>query len=171
MPPSTSVPPPPLMVDSISTGSPIDPIPRLHALVTPITTTSSLVFNLNTLITIPDFTRFYHSDPASFEPIYYALSDGSLVAPPFLSDIRASNVSLIIIAFLLTVFARNICISATFILCGKVRKKCLLYTVFVSQLLALPVLIPLLAAQFQRVISCKASVKLLPHCFNVLLTF
>ncbi|OJA10796.1 hypothetical protein AZE42_00305 [Rhizopogon vesiculosus] len=165
MPPykDSSEPAPPLMPHDAPTSTPLSDIaPRVHALVTPVTSSTSgsqaqvVVIDLNTLVTIPDFTRFYHTDPATFQPVYYALNDGSLVAPPFLTDLSRSNISLIITTFLLAIFARNIYTSATFIWCGKVRKKGLLYTVFLSQLLAPPALIPLLAAHFQRVISCNA---------------
>lgn len=154
-------------MDNTSTSSLKDTTPPVHALVTSVTSTSeslpqAVTIDLNISVTIPDFTRFYHTNPASFKPVYYALADGSLVAPPFLSDLHLTHISLVILAFLLTVFARNVWISATFLWGGKVRKKSLLYTVFVSQLLAPLALLPLLVAHFQRLINCEASVKFLP---------
>lgn len=155
-------------MDNTNTDSPKDTTSPVYALVTSATSSTSeshpqvVIIDLNTSVIIPDFTRFYHTNPASFEPVYYALADGSLVAPPFLSDLRHTNISLVILTFLLTVFARNIWVSATFLWGRTVRKKSLLYTVFVSQLLAPLALIPLLVAHFQRLINCEASVKISP---------
>jgi len=146
-------------MDQPSSRTDVLPAPtgRISAVVTPTASSTSqvVVINVNTLVTIPDFARFYHTTPdASFQPVYYALSDGSLVAPPLLDDLSATYISLIIIGCLLTVFARNIFASAAFIWSGKVRKKGLLYTLLASQLFAPAALIPLLVAQFQRAVSC-----------------
>ncbi|KAG2129909.1 hypothetical protein DEU56DRAFT_973482 [Suillus clintonianus] len=143
------------------------PPPLHHYLPTPpmITPTpssspqSQIVIQLNTILTIAaaDFPHFYPSDlpTQAFQPVYNIFNDGSLVAPPFFDDLCTTYLALVIIACLFTVFARNIYTSIAFIWSGKVRKKSLLYTVFFSQLLAIPALLPLLIAQFHPAFDCQ----------------
>ncbi|KAG0709010.1 hypothetical protein DFH29DRAFT_1036413 [Suillus ampliporus] len=146
MPPPMDIPPPrPPPFQGIVSSVPF-----------PTGTPQLVVLELNTLVTISDFPRFYHTAPvASFQPSYHTIGDGSLIAPPLYDDLCATYLSLIMVAALLSVFARNISVSAAFIWSDKVRKKSLLYTVFFSQLLGPPALLPLLIAQFHPNIDCK----------------
>lgn len=121
----------------------------------PTSQASGVVIELSTLVTIPNFSRFYPGIPAeSFQPFYYALDDGSLVAPPLVDDFRLDGLVLIITGCLLTVFLRNIWEAATYIWRGKVKKKGLLYAVLVSQLFGPVAFIPTITAQFSRSASC-----------------
>ncbi|KAF9229453.1 hypothetical protein BS17DRAFT_743530 [Gyrodon lividus] len=116
---------------------------------------SDVVVDLSTLITIPNFSRFYpETSTGSFQPIYYTLGDGSLVAPPLIDDLRVNDIVLIITACLLIIFLRNIWEAATYLWRGKVKKKGLLYAVFVSQLFGPVAFIPTIAAQFDKSASC-----------------
>ncbi|EGO25424.1 hypothetical protein SERLADRAFT_437173 [Serpula lacrymans var. lacrymans S7.9] len=115
----------------------------------------TVVVDLSTLVTILDYQRFYPNTPiASFHPVYYALDDGSLVAPPFVHDLSITNITLILIGILLALFVRNIIVSVTYIYRGRFKNKALLYTLLCSQLLALPCFIPLIVAQFDRDVDC-----------------
>ncbi|KAG1755138.1 uncharacterized protein EDB91DRAFT_1342835 [Suillus paluster] len=129
-----------------------------------------LVLQLNTYVIIPDFPRFYTTPAESFQPAYYAFSDGSLVAPPLYDDLCATYLSLIIMASLFTVFARNVSLSAAFLWTAKVRKKSLLYTLFFTQLLGPPALLPLLIAQFHTAINCESVIRLAVACGGISLS-
>ncbi|KAG2350518.1 hypothetical protein BDR05DRAFT_954608, partial [Suillus weaverae] len=120
---------------------------------------SPIVIQLNTVFTITaaDFPHFYPSSlpTNSFQSVYQLLGDGSLVAPPFFDDLLTTYLALVIMAALFTVFARNITLSAAFLWSGRVRKKSLLYTLFLSQLLAPVSILSLLVAQFHPNFDCK----------------
>ncbi|KIJ68299.1 hypothetical protein HYDPIDRAFT_36792 [Hydnomerulius pinastri MD-312] len=153
--------------------SPVGPYaPIVTPRAEPTSQASEVVIDLNTMVTIPDFPRFYPGTPAeSFQPIYYALSDGSLVAPPLVNDLRVNDIMLIITGFLLTIFLRNIWTATTYIWRGKVKKKGLLYTVFVSQLLGLVGFIPTIVAQFNRSAHCSVTMRLTVMSAGVSLSF
>ncbi|KAG1826093.1 uncharacterized protein BJ212DRAFT_1318021 [Suillus subaureus] len=87
--------------------------------------------------------------------VYHLLGDGSVVAPPLFNDLSTTYLALIIMASIFTIFARNIILSAAFLWSGRVRKKSLLYTLFLSQLLAPVSILPLLIAQFNPNFDCK----------------
>ncbi|KAH7931145.1 hypothetical protein BV22DRAFT_999103 [Leucogyrophana mollusca] len=122
---------------------------------------NEVVVDLSTLVTIPDFTKYYHDTPVqSFVPVYYALSDGSLVAPPLIHDLELSYSGLIVGGAIFVIFLRNIIVSAGYIWSGKVKKKGLLYTLFCSQLLGPPALISMMAVHFRRSIQCSVVLRL-----------
>lgn len=121
----------------------------------PSPTDTQVVIDLTTLITIPNFSRFYPStSPDSFQPIYYTFADGSLVAPPLLDDLKITNIFLIITGSLLAIFLRNVFMSAIYVWRGKVKKKGLLYILFLSQLLGPIAIIPIIVAQFDSSANC-----------------
>ncbi|KAG2077157.1 hypothetical protein BDR04DRAFT_1089487 [Suillus decipiens] len=111
------------------------------------TSPSPVVVKLNTIFTIT---------PSGLPgPVYHLLGDGSLISPSFFDDLSATYLALVIMGSLFTVFARNVALSATFLCSGKVRKKSLLYTLFLSQLLAPVSILTLLVAQFHPNFDCK----------------
>lgn len=116
---------------------------------------STVVVQLTTLLTISDFPAFYPaSSPDSFQPIYLALADGSLVAPPLRDDLTVNNIFLLIAGCLLSIFLRNVCKAAIYIWRGRVKKKALLYTLFLSQLLGPIAVIPIIVAPFSWSANC-----------------
>ncbi|KAF8844054.1 hypothetical protein BDN67DRAFT_963546 [Paxillus ammoniavirescens] len=138
----------------------------------PTSQASGVVIELSTLVTIPNFSRFYPGIPAeSFQPFYYALDDGSLVAPPLVDDFRLNGIVLVITGCLLTVFLRNIWEAATYIWRGKVKKKGLLYAVLVSQLFGPVAFIPTITAQFSRSASCAVTMRITVMAAGVSLSF
>ena len=134
---------------------PFPSIPSITPRAQPSPTDTQVVVDLSTVITISNFSRFYPSvSPDSFQPIYYTLADGSLVAPPLLDDLRISNIFLIITGCLLSIFLRNSFISAIYAWRGKVRRKGLLYILFFSQLLGPIAIISIIIAQFDISANC-----------------
>ncbi|EGN92129.1 hypothetical protein SERLA73DRAFT_157175 [Serpula lacrymans var. lacrymans S7.3] len=134
---------------------------RTTRTVAPSPTPNEVVISLSTLLTVSDYRAFYpHTPITSFRPVYFALDDGSLVAPPFIHDLQSSSISLLFIGCLFTIFLRNILTSLSFITRGNVKKKALLYTLVASQLLALPSFIPRIVAQFDRSPSCALIVRI-----------
>ncbi|KAG1785471.1 uncharacterized protein HD556DRAFT_1422291 [Suillus plorans] len=110
---------------------------------------------VNTIFTI---TKADPSDlPTNLFPksVYHLLGDGSLVAPPFFDDLSTTHLALIIMASLFTIFVRNTTLSVAFLWSGGVRKKSLLYTLFLSQLLAPISILSMLIAQFHPNFDCK----------------
>ncbi|KAG2061993.1 hypothetical protein BDR06DRAFT_1016013 [Suillus hirtellus] len=107
-------------------------------------------------ITLPD-----PSTLSCNSSIYHSLANGSiLVAPLFFDDLAATYLSLVIMGSIFTIFARNITLSAAFLWSGRVRKKSLLYTLFLSQLLAPVAILSLLIAQFHPHLDCKIIMRL-----------
>ncbi|KAG9314490.1 Sin-like protein conserved region-domain-containing protein [Chiua virens] len=120
-----------------------------------------VIVNLSTLISISDFPRFYPgSSPDSFQPMYYTLADGSLLAPPLLDDLRINNIFLIITGSLLIIFLRNVFTAAIYLWRGNVKKKALLHVLFFSQLLGPIAIIPIIVAQFNRSANCSVTLRI-----------
>lgn len=152
-----SIPSPAASTSTRPSPSPFPPVvtPPAH----PASVPTQLVVDLTTLLTISDFPSFYPGTPSdSFHPIYYALPDGSLVASPFHNDLTTNNVCLIITGFLLSVFLRNVCKATTYLWRGRIKKKALLYTLFLSQLLGPIAIIPLIVTQFSTYTNCNVYV-------------
>lgn len=104
------------------------------------------------------------------QSVYHLLGDGSLIAPPFFDDLSSTYLALVVMASLLTVFARNISLSAAFLWSGRVRKKSLLYTLFLSQLLAPVSILSLLIAQFHPNFNCKLIMRIVVACTGISLS-
>ncbi|KAG6381319.1 hypothetical protein JVT61DRAFT_5727 [Boletus reticuloceps] len=122
---------------------------------------SQVVVALSTHITISDFATFYpHTSPNSFQPAYASLADGSLVAPPFHHDLAVNNALLLITGCLLSIFLRNASKAAIYLWRGKIKKKGLLYTLFLSQLLGPIAIIPIILAQFNTSVNCAVILRI-----------
>ncbi|KAI9572832.1 hypothetical protein HD554DRAFT_1374334 [Boletus coccyginus] len=122
---------------------------------------SPVVVHLSTALTISDFPAFYpDADPDAFRPIYYALPDGSLLAPPLRRDLTTNSVLLLITGCLLSVFLRNLGMAAIYLCRGKIKKKGLLYTIFLSQLLGPIAIIPIIVAQFTTSANCAVILRI-----------
>ncbi|KAF8559218.1 hypothetical protein OG21DRAFT_710042 [Imleria badia] len=144
-----------------SSSPSLPPPPAITPRAQPSPQPTSLVVDLTTLITISDFSAFYPAaSPDSFQPIYYPLADGSLVAPPFHDDLTVNNVFLIVTGCLLSIFIRNVYLAAIYLWTGKVKKKGLLYTLFLSQLLGPIAIIPFIVAQFSRSADCAVILRI-----------
>lgn len=107
-------------------------------------------------ITLPDPSSLPSN--SSSQSVYHLLADGSILAPSFFDDLAATYLALVIMGSIFTIFARNITLSAAFLWSGRVRKKSLLYTLFLSQLLGPVAILSLLIAQFHPHFDCKMSV-------------
>ena len=120
------------------------------------TTPNKVIINLSTQLSIPDYTFFYHQPIESFTPSFTALPDGSLLAEPFLTDIRVSNMDLLMIGIMLTLFVRNVIVSADYIRRGRVRYKALFYVLLITQLLGLLCFLAKLVPFFIHSTNCFA---------------
>jgi hypothetical protein len=119
-------------------------------------TANEVIFQLSTTITIPDYRRYYNSPIEAFAPTYYALPDGSLVTPTYISDLKDAYSDIILLCVLIVVFFRNIFVSGDYIWRGKVKKKGIFLLLLASQILGPVVLLPLLVAYFHDYIDCTA---------------
>ncbi|KAG1833957.1 hypothetical protein EV424DRAFT_1532781 [Suillus variegatus] len=97
---------------------------------------------------------------SSSQSVYHLLADGSILAPSFFDDLAATYLALVIMGSIFTIFARNITLSAAFLWSGRVRKKSLLYTLFLSQLLGPVAILSLLIAQFHPHFDCKIMMRI-----------
>ncbi|KAH7915378.1 hypothetical protein BJ138DRAFT_1055011 [Hygrophoropsis aurantiaca] len=122
---------------------------------------NEVVIELSTSVSIPDYNKYYPNTPIdSFVPVYFALDDGSLVAPPFIHDVQLSYSSLIVGVVILMIFLRNIIVSAGYIWRGNIKKKGLLYTLFLSQIFGPSALIPMVVVQFHRSMQCSVVIRI-----------
>lgn len=119
-------------------------------------TPNRVVIQLTTALAIPNYSRFYNTPIQSFHPSYRALDDGSLVASPFAADIASSNMTLLLLGVLTTLFIRNLLVSGDYLRRGKVKKKSLFYVLFISQILAPICFIPILVGFFNPHLNCNA---------------
>ncbi|KII93201.1 hypothetical protein PLICRDRAFT_35385 [Plicaturopsis crispa FD-325 SS-3] len=125
-----------------------------HKVTSPTSLPNQVDIQLSTTINIPNYTRYYHQPIESFRPTYVALQDGSLVAPPFLVDMRNASIHLAITGAMLLVFARNTVVSAEYIRRAKVKRKTLFYLLFVSQFLGVVSSIPTIVGYFDQSTNC-----------------
>ncbi|KAF9056308.1 hypothetical protein BJ165DRAFT_1522234 [Panaeolus papilionaceus] len=122
---------------------------------------NTLLIELSTTVVVSDFSLFYSPQPiTSFEPVYTALGDGSLLTPPYQQDLADANLSLLITGALAMLFLRNIIVSGDYLRRGKVKKKILFYVLFASQLLAPVGLIPVIVSYFSLNVNCTVVIVL-----------
>ncbi len=121
-------------------------------------TPNIVVLDLHTTIVIPNYSLFYSTPIASFLPDYRALADGSLVAPPLISDIESANVHLALMSALAMFFIITTLTSIRYLRRGKFKKKILFYILFASQLLGLVSIVALIIPFFNSFVSCTAYV-------------
>ncbi|KAG2159575.1 uncharacterized protein EDB93DRAFT_1244367 [Suillus bovinus] len=103
--------------------------------------------------TVNKILKITITDPSSLPSVYLLLNDDSRLS--FFDDLETTYLALVTMASLFTIFARNIILSVAFLWSGRVRKKALLYTLFLSQLLAPVSILSLLIAQFHPHFDCK----------------
>ncbi|KAG6836808.1 hypothetical protein H0H93_002830 [Arthromyces matolae] len=119
---------------------------------------NKVIINLSTSLVIPDYSLYYSGPLESFQPSFYGLDDGSLVAPPFVEDLSGANLSLLVNGILIMLFIRNIVVSGDYLRRVKIKKKTLFYILFLSQILAPISLIPVIASSFSQSLNCTAVV-------------
>lgn len=145
------------------TINPIDPstFPAAAATITSdpscCTGSNEVLIQLSTVLTITDYQRYYGTQAPTtqpFIPSYHAFADGSLIAPPYTSDLKGTYYALIYCTILTVVFFRNIIVSGGYIRRGNIKKKGLFYLLFASQLLGPVVLLPFLITPFIEHVNC-----------------
>ncbi|KAI0704932.1 hypothetical protein BC835DRAFT_1410268 [Cytidiella melzeri] len=110
--------------------------------------------HLHTTILIPDFSRYYKGDIRNFHPNYHALADGSLVATPFISDLRSANLQLAYVSAFIAFFCITSWSAIQYIRRGKVKRKGLFYALLASQILGLGASVIVIVPFFNQFISC-----------------
>ncbi|TFK41020.1 hypothetical protein BDQ12DRAFT_720743 [Crucibulum laeve] len=115
---------------------------------------NEVVIHLATTLVIHNFDRYWDIPIRSFQPVYLALEDGSLITPPFSQDLWNANLSLLVTGALAMLFTRNIFVSGDYLRRGKVKRKTLFYILFISQLLAPISLIPVILSYFYKSLNC-----------------
>lgn len=120
-----------------------------------------VLVDLHTTIVIPDFDLYYNGRPIqSFQPSYHALGDGSLVATPFIVDVRSANILLALFSALAMFFVMNTVSAAYFVRIGKVKRMGLFYVLFSSQLLGTIAMLTPIITYFDQFVSCTVCVTL-----------
>ncbi|GLB36291.1 hypothetical protein LshimejAT787_0305790 [Lyophyllum shimeji] len=115
---------------------------------------NKVVINLSTALVIPDYGLYYTTPVESFQPAFFALPDGSLIAPPFAKDLNDATISLLVNGMLTMLFVRNILVSGDYLRRGKVKTKTLFYILFLSQILAPISLVPVIMSSFTQSVNC-----------------
>ena len=71
-------------------------------------TPNTVIIQISSQVTIADYSTFYPSTPiARFQATYVQPGDGSLLAPPFMAEIRQGNWFILFIGMMLMLFLRN----------------------------------------------------------------
>ncbi|CDO72353.1 hypothetical protein BN946_scf184977.g50 [Trametes cinnabarina] len=109
---------------------------------------------IHTTVTIPDFSRYYSVPISDFHPSYVALSDGSLVSPVFLPNLRVSQSWLVMGGALCMFFLINTYKSFYYCRIVDVKNKSLFYLLCASQLIGLVVSVFFVIADFDSSVDC-----------------
>ncbi|CCM00912.1 uncharacterized protein FIBRA_02958 [Fibroporia radiculosa] len=136
--------------------SPTAPLVQIIPLFTPSPDGDSALVSLDAHLTLPQYTH-YHSVPLqSFQPVYYALNDGSLLTPFYLDHIHIPKLWLFAAGALSVFFLRNTVVALSFIRRSRVKDKTLFYLLLISQLFGLLGSLALVIADFNQSVSCTA---------------
>ena len=118
-----------------------------------------VLVDLHTTIVIPNFDLYYSGHPIqSFQPSYHALGDGSLVATPFIVDVRSANILLALFSALAMFFVMNTLSAAEFFRTVKIKRMGLFYVLLFSQLLGAVGMLTPMVTYFDQFVSCTACV-------------
>ncbi|KIP12582.1 hypothetical protein PHLGIDRAFT_262280 [Phlebiopsis gigantea 11061_1 CR5-6] len=121
-------------------------------------TRNVVIVDLHTTVVIPDFHLYYGDQSIqSFQPPYHALGDGSLVATPFIVDVRGANLLLVIFSALAMFFILNTITAIQFLRRWTVKRMSLFYVLFVSQLLGAVGMLAPLVTYFDQFASCNVT--------------
>nr|GAT47866.1 predicted protein [Mycena chlorophos] len=131
--------------------------PRLAPRITPppqAQPPEELVVEIYTTLVIQNFEHLYHGaalpDDSSF---YTAIPDGTLLAAPYLADLRLAFTSLMVTAIIATLFARNIIVCIDYLRRANVKRRTLFYLLLLSQLLSFG-LVPVVVSFFYSSLDC-----------------
>ena len=117
---------------------------------------NAVIVDLRTSVLIPDFSLYYNGPIQSFVPPYHALSDGSLVATPFISDVRSANLVLVLLSASVMFFFINLCTAIQYLRRTRIRKMALFYLLLASQLLGVTAMLALMSTYFDQFTNCNA---------------
>ncbi|KAL5534455.1 hypothetical protein ACEPAG_917 [Sanghuangporus baumii] len=96
---------------------------------------NEVLLRISTTVLIPDYSSFYTATPISqFRMDYTPFPDGSLIAPPYISEIRRGDWTLLFSGMMLMLFIATSVVAADYIRRVKVKHKVLFYELLISQL-------------------------------------
>lgn len=120
-------------------------------------TPNVVLVDLHTTIVISDFDLYYKGRSIqSFQPPYHALGDGSLVATPFIVDVRSANLTLAMFSALAMFFVINTITAAQFLRRGKFKHMGLFHILFLSQFLGVLAMLTPIVTFFDQFTNCTA---------------
>ena len=116
--------------------------------------TDVVIVDLRTKVVIPDYSMYYNGPIQSFVPPYHALSDGSLVATPFITDVRGANLLLAVTSAAAMFFVINSLTVTQFLRRRRIRRMFLYYLLLASQVLGVVAMLTLMSTFFDQFTSC-----------------
>lgn len=126
-----------------------------------------VVIKLHTTVVIPNYDLYYSAPIDAFNPPYHALADGSLVATPFITDVRGANLLLVLLSAAATFFFINTFWAASFLRKGNIKNKTLLYFLLASQALGVAAMGSLLATYFDQFANCNMISSFVKICTGI----
>ncbi|KAJ4001241.1 hypothetical protein F5050DRAFT_31850 [Lentinula boryana] len=117
---------------------------------------TQVVVALTTTILIPDYSLYYDTPISQFSPNYQALSDGSLIASPYRSELQQDNGVLLLLSILVTIFLRNAFVSGNYLRRIKVQRKVIFRMLFASQVIAFVGLVPKIVSFLTPRVNCRS---------------
>ncbi|TCD66368.1 hypothetical protein EIP91_001417 [Steccherinum ochraceum] len=117
--------------------------------------TDSVVIELTTTVTINHFRRYYDGPIDTFTPEYVALSDGSLVNPPLLDDIKAASLKFAVLAGLFVFFVLNTFTATRYLYRGQVKNKMLFYLLLFSQTFGVAAMVTMIVPFLSPSANCE----------------
>jgi hypothetical protein len=117
-------------------------------------TSNAVLIELHTTVLIPDYALYYKGSLQSFVPQYHALADGSLVATPFITDVRSANVLLAVLGVSTMFFIVNTCTAIQYLRRNRIRKMFLFYFLLASQVLGTTATLAQMSTFFDQFAHC-----------------
>lgn len=117
-------------------------------------TSNAVLIELRATVLIPDYTLYYKGPLQSFVPRYHALADGSLVATPFITDVRGANVVLALLGVSVMFFTVNTCTVIQYLRRSRIRKMFLFYLLLSSQVLGATAMLTQMSTFFDQFANC-----------------
>jgi hypothetical protein len=118
---------------------------------------SKVVIQLATQVVIPNYSRDFASIPIQdFKPSYLAMDDGSLLAAPLVSDVKAALLSIIFLSIVLVFFVRNIVVTGYYYFSRSkiIHDRRLFFALFFSQLVSPAGILPTMVSYLDAYEDC-----------------
>lgn len=152
-----------LSTHSFPSSSPADPLTTQAPALFPrqadgscLVTPNEVLLRISTTVLIPDYSSFYTATPIrQFRMDYTPFPDGSLVASPYISEVRRGDWTLLFSGMMLMLFIGTSIVAADYIRRVKVKHKALFYELLVSQLCGVVAFLITAATVLASSINCR----------------